>query len=131
MGAWDSYIMIEGDEQVVSFWKDPDRPQGKTLLMMGEGFDPRMNNVLRAFAVAGLAFDCKNIVHGDRRRSSNKAMVEKIRSDLGLTSLAYQRLDDLVAAIGLPKEKLCTYCWTGKDVSDKKCAGCANCPHKK
>ena len=77
MGAWDSYIMIEGDEQVVSFWKDPDRPQGKTLLMMGEGFDPRMNNVLRAFAVAGLAFDCKNIVHGDRRRSSNKAMVEK------------------------------------------------------
>ena len=60
-----------------------------------------------------------------------KAMVEKIRSDLGLTSLAFQRIDDLVAAIGLPKEKLCTYCWTGKDVSDKKCAGCANCPHKK
>lgn len=60
-----------------------------------------------------------------------KAMVEKIRSDLGLTSLAFQRLDDLVAAIGLPREKLCTYCWTGKDVSDKKCAACANCPHKK
>jgi amidophosphoribosyltransferase len=59
-----------------------------------------------------------------------KAMVEKIRGDLGLTSLAFQRLDDLVAAIGLPKEKLCTYCWTGKDVSDKKCTGCANCPHK-
>ena len=60
-----------------------------------------------------------------------KAMVEKIRGDLGLTSLAFQRLDDLVAAIGLPKEKLCTYCWTGKDVSEKKCVGCANCPHKK
>jgi amidophosphoribosyltransferase len=59
-----------------------------------------------------------------------KAMVEKIRGDLGLTSLAFQRLDDLVSAIGLPKEKLCTYCWTGKDVSEKKCAGCANCPHK-
>ena len=32
---------------------------------------------------------------------------------LGLTSLRYQNLDDLVEAIGLPKEKLCTYCWDG------------------
>jgi amidophosphoribosyltransferase len=43
------------------------------------------------------------------------AMVEKIRDRLGLTSLRYQRLDDLVAAIGLPKEKLCTYCWDGAE----------------
>ena len=41
------------------------------------------------------------------------AMVERIRNRLKLTSLQYQRLDDLVAAIGLPKEKLCTYCWDG------------------
>ena len=41
------------------------------------------------------------------------AMVERIRDRLKLTSLRYQRLDDLVAAIGLPKEKLCTYCWDG------------------
>lgn len=41
------------------------------------------------------------------------AMVEGIRKRLGLTSLRYQRLDDLVQAIGLPKEKLCTYCWDG------------------
>ena len=57
-----------------------------------------------------------------------KAMVEKLRSDLGLTSLAFQRLEDLVAAIGLPEDMLCTYCWTGKDVScGGKCAGCAHC----
>jgi amidophosphoribosyltransferase len=43
------------------------------------------------------------------------AMVEKIRKRLGLTSLKYQKLDDLVAAIGLPKEKLCTYCWDGAE----------------
>jgi amidophosphoribosyltransferase len=43
------------------------------------------------------------------------AMVERIRKRLKLTSLRYQRLDDLVAAIGLPKEKLCTYCWDGKE----------------
>ncbi len=41
------------------------------------------------------------------------AMVETIRERLGLTTLQYQRLDDLVEAIGLPKEKLCTYCWDG------------------
>lgn len=42
-----------------------------------------------------------------------KAMVEIIREELNLTSLGFQRLDDLVAAIGLPKERLCTYCWDG------------------
>lgn len=41
----------------------------------------------------------------------HKAMVEQIRKDLGLTSLKFQRLEDLVEAIGLPKEKLCTHCW--------------------
>ena len=46
-----------------------------------------------------------------------KAMVEYIREKLNLTSLRFQRLDDLVGAIGLPKCKLCTYCWSGKDVS--------------
>ncbi len=41
------------------------------------------------------------------------AMVEQIRKNLGFTSLKYQRLDDLVDAIGLPKEKVCTHCWDG------------------
>jgi amidophosphoribosyltransferase len=41
------------------------------------------------------------------------AMVEKIREKLGLTTLKYQRLDDLVEAIGLPKCKVCTFCWDG------------------
>ena len=40
-------------------------------------------------------------------------MVERIQRRLGLTSLKYQRLNDLVEAIGLPREKLCTYCWDG------------------
>jgi amidophosphoribosyltransferase len=43
------------------------------------------------------------------------AMVGKICARLKLTSLKYQRLDDLVQAIGLPKEKLCTYCWDGAE----------------
>ncbi|MFO7900765.1 MAG: amidophosphoribosyltransferase [Planctomycetota bacterium] len=40
-------------------------------------------------------------------------MLDKIRERLNLTTLRYQRLPDLVDAIGLPKEKLCTYCWDG------------------
>lgn len=40
-------------------------------------------------------------------------MVGKIAENLDLDSLLYQRLDDLVEAIGLPKEKLCTHCWDG------------------
>ena len=43
----------------------------------------------------------------------NLAMVDKIRQRLKLTSLQYQKLEDLVEAIGLPKEKLCTHCWDG------------------
>lgn len=42
-----------------------------------------------------------------------KAMVDRIRQRLCLTTLKYQRLDDLIAAIGLPREDLCTYCWDG------------------
>ena len=43
------------------------------------------------------------------------AMVEWIRERLGLTSLKYQKLDDLVEAIGLPPENVCTYCWNGHE----------------
>ena len=41
----------------------------------------------------------------------NLKMIEGIRQRLGLTSLAYQKLPDLVDAIGIPKDKLCTHCW--------------------
>ena len=42
-----------------------------------------------------------------------QAMVKQIADNLGLDSLMYQDLPDLVEAIGLPKEKLCTHCWDG------------------
>lgn len=43
----------------------------------------------------------------------HNAMVEHIRKRLKLSSLRYQTLNDLVAAIGLPKDRLCTHCWDG------------------
>ncbi len=41
------------------------------------------------------------------------AMIETIGKKLGCTSLKYQKLDDLTAAVGLPRERLCTHCWDG------------------
>ncbi len=41
-------------------------------------------------------------------------MVDVICDRLHFTSLRYHRLDDMVEAIGLDPEKLCTYCWSGK-----------------
>ncbi|HOF54128.1 MAG TPA: amidophosphoribosyltransferase [Prolixibacteraceae bacterium] len=39
------------------------------------------------------------------------AMTDAIKNSLNLTSLKFQRLGDLVDAIGLSKAKLCTHCW--------------------
>ncbi|MFX1490243.1 MAG: amidophosphoribosyltransferase [Promethearchaeota archaeon] len=44
---------------------------------------------------------------------NHKSMVDVIRKRLRLTTLKYQKLENLVKAIGLPKKKLCTYCWDG------------------
>jgi glutamine phosphoribosylpyrophosphate amidotransferase len=41
-------------------------------------------------------------------------MVEWIAKDLGVTTLQYQFLDDMVKAIGLPTKSLCLYCWIGR-----------------
>lgn len=49
--------------------------------------------------------------YSDPESEEYKEMVERIRQNLGLTSLKFQKLNDLVDAIGLPKEKLCTHCW--------------------
>lgn len=51
--------------------------------------------------------------YSDNTNPKYEVMVEQIRKNLGLTTLKFQKLDDLVKAIGLPKEKLCTHCWDG------------------
>lgn len=51
--------------------------------------------------------------YSDHTTEQYRAMVESIRKNLGLTTLRFQQLEDLVEAIGLPKEKVCTHCWDG------------------
>ena len=49
----------------------------------------------------------------DHNSEKYKKMVDWIAKDIEVTTLRYQTTDDMVKAIGLPKEKLCLYCWTG------------------
>ena len=47
------------------------------------------------------------------------AMVDEIRKSLNLTTLKFQSLDKLISAIGLPADKVCTYCWNGRDIEQE------------
>lgn len=49
--------------------------------------------------------------------SKQAEMEEQIRQKLNVTSLKFQKLNDLITAIGLPKENLCTHCWDGTSYS--------------
>lgn len=51
----------------------------------------------------------------DEKSPEYKKMVDWIRNDLGASTLKYHSLNDMIEAIGLPKEKLCLYCWAGKE----------------
>lgn len=53
--------------------------------------------------------------YADPDSEKYKKMVELIGKKLHFTSLRYHRLDDMIEATGLPAEKLCTYCWNGKE----------------
>jgi amidophosphoribosyltransferase len=49
----------------------------------------------------------------DQQSKKYKRMVDWIVKDLGATTLKYQKIEDMVKAIGLSREKLCLYCWRG------------------
>ena len=51
----------------------------------------------------------------DPESEKYQKMIDKICEHLGFTSLRYHRVDDLIEAIGLPADKVCTYCWNGKE----------------
>lgn len=42
-------------------------------------------------------------------------MVKRIGVQLCFTSLRYHRLDDMMDSVGIDKNKLCTYCWDGRE----------------
>ena len=53
--------------------------------------------------------------YADPDSEKYKKMVDEICRQLHFTTLRYNRLDDLIDAVGIGEEKLCTYCWSGKE----------------
>ena len=53
--------------------------------------------------------------YSDPKTDRYQCMVDCISKRLNFTSLKYQSLSDMLDAIGLPHENMCTYCWNGKE----------------
>ncbi len=53
--------------------------------------------------------------YSDPNSEKYAQMVEEIRKELKFTTLAFNRIDDLKKACEIDEDKLCTYCWDGKE----------------
>ena len=53
--------------------------------------------------------------YADATTERGQCLLKKICEDLKFDSLGYQSLEGMIEAIGIPPEKLCTYCWNGKE----------------
>ena len=53
--------------------------------------------------------------YADGSTQRGKCLLKSICEDMGFDSLGYQSLEGLLEAIGLDRDKVCTYCWTGKE----------------
>ncbi len=51
----------------------------------------------------------------DSSTERGKRLRSAICDKLHFTSLEFQSIDGIIKAIGLPADKVCTYCWTGKE----------------
>ena len=53
--------------------------------------------------------------YADASTERGQCLLKTICQELGFDSLGYQSLDGLLEAIGIDRDKICTYCWTGKE----------------
>ena len=53
--------------------------------------------------------------YADATTPRGKCLLKSICEEMGFESLGYQSLDGLLEAIGLDRDKICTYCWTGEE----------------
>ncbi len=53
--------------------------------------------------------------YADSSTERGQCMLRAICEKLGFTSLGYQTLSGLLESIGLDPERICTYCWNGKE----------------
>ncbi|MBD5530286.1 MAG: amidophosphoribosyltransferase [Lachnospiraceae bacterium] len=69
--------------------------------------------VLKEMEQEGRKIDLKDYV--DPESEGYQEMVGRIGKQLNFTTLRYHRLDDMIDSVGIPKERLCTYCWDGQE----------------
>ena len=53
--------------------------------------------------------------YADANTERGQCMLKAICEKMGFDSLGYQSLDGLLESIGLDRDKVCTYCWNGKE----------------
>ena len=53
--------------------------------------------------------------YADSETERGQCLLHAICEKLGFDSLGYQSLDGLLEAIGIDRDKICTYCWNGKE----------------
>ena len=53
--------------------------------------------------------------YADASTERGQCMLKAICEKFGFDSLGYQSLDGLLEAIGIDRDKICTYCWSGKE----------------
>ena len=53
--------------------------------------------------------------YSDARTDRGKCLVKAMAEKFNLNSFGFQSLDGLLEAIGIDREQICTYCWTGKE----------------
>ena len=53
--------------------------------------------------------------YADATTERGQALLKSICDEMGFDSLGYQTLDGLLESIGLDRDKVCTYCWTGEE----------------
>ena len=53
--------------------------------------------------------------YADASTRRGQCLLKAVCQKLGFDSLGYQSLDGLLEAIGLDRDKICTYCWTGQE----------------
>ena len=53
--------------------------------------------------------------YADGTTERGKCLLKAICEDMGFDSLGYQSLDGILEAIGLDRDNVCTYCWTGEE----------------
>ncbi len=53
--------------------------------------------------------------YADASTERGQNLLKHICTEMGFDSLGYQTLDGLLESIGLDRDKVCTYCWTGEE----------------